>query len=393
MFDPIEKDLLSSYKSLPITIWESPNFLTTRNEITNYFSLKKRYFMNDFYIFQRQRTGILMSNEKPLGGQYSFDEMNRKKLPKNTPFVMFYYTSNEPGLEAAKAWVKQQFPNNPGDVNDFNYPIDYAGANTLLEDFLQYKLHDFGPYQDAIDFTDPYQFHSNLSTALNVGLLSPRTIIDRVLAMDVPLASKEGFVRQILGWREYVRALYILEGDRLFESNALYHQNKLSDVWFSGVGLPVVDSCIQKMNRFGYLHHIERLMVIGNLMLMLNIHPKEVYRYFSIYFTDAYDWVMIPNIFGMSQFSAEGIMTTKPYFSGSNYLKKMGAKLGESAEIWDALFYLFIQDHYEVIQKNPRLSILIGLMDKITDEQWMKYRIIKDTWIKKTTVGDYHDKS
>jgi deoxyribodipyrimidine photolyase-related protein len=390
-YDPIEKSLLKAYEDDAITYFESPNFLTDTNEFKHFFKDKKRYVIYDFYVFQRKRTGIMMEDGKPLGGRFSFDVENRKKLPKNLQVPVIDTTQKSHHIDEAKKWVATRFPGNPGDVTTFNYPVDHETAEMLLNDFIFYKLVDFGPYQDALDQRDPYLFHSNLSAAINIGLLSPQDVMDRVLESDVPLPSKEGFIRQILGWREYVRALYVLEGKRLFASNDLNHTRKLSDAWGTSIGIPIVDYCIDKLNQTAYLHHIERLMVMGNLMMLLNIHPKEVYRYFSSYFIDAYDWVMIPNVFGMSQYAAEHVMTTKPYFSGSNYLKKMGVTLTRFDEVWDALFYLFIHDHHQLIQDNPRLSILTGLLNRKTAREMSHYRVLKEDLLKIATAGEFDE--
>ncbi len=381
-YDPVHHDVYDNYSKLSVTWLESLNFLTDTNTIKNYFDQKKRYFMYDFYVFQRKRLNILMDDGKPLGGQYSFDSENRKKLPKDItiPIPIDFRKSAE--VIAAGKWVEKMFPNHPGSIETFNHPTTRKEALDQLDQFLNHKLVYFGPYQDAMSNIDPYLFHSNLSSSLNIGLLSPLEIIEQVIEKDVPLSSKEGFIRQIIGWREFVRSVYLIEGKDMKHQNFLNHQNKLSNAWYqANIGFPIVDQAIKKYIEFGYLHHIERLMVIGNLMMMLKIDPNEVYRYFMEFSIDGYDWVMVPNIYGMSQFACGDLMTTKPYFSGSNYLKKMGVQNGEWAETWDALFYLFIRDHKEIIETNVRLGVLLTIYNKKSQEDINHYEKLMNQFL------------
>lgn len=375
LVDYVLEKRLKKYCSPPIslTILESPNFLTPRPIIETYFSGKKKLLMNSFYIFQRRRLGILMEGDKPKGGKWSFDTENRKKLPKNlsvpTPIS---FKINAYVLEAIQ-YVNKYFKDNPGQVDTFDYPIDHAGAKKVLSDFIKHRLHYFGAYEDAISKNEPIVYHSKLSAPLNIGLISPNQIIKSVLSVDnkIPLASIEGFLRQIIGWREFVRAVYAVRGSEIRKINYLNHTNKLPDSWYKGTtGIEPVDETIKKILRLAYCHHIERLMIIGNFMLLLKIQPYQVYQWFMDLFIDAYDWVMVPNIYSMSQFSDGGIITTKPYFSSSNYLLKMSDYgKGVWCESWDDLFYNFLTDHRELIAKNPRLGILLKNLDKIPKDR------------------------
>ncbi len=385
-YDPVDHSLRKKFSAYPIKWMDTPNFINSVDDIHAYFKDKKSFFMHYFYIHQRKTTHILMDDEgNPLGGQFSFDQDNRKKLPKDID-IPKGLTFKNAYIDEATAWVEDHFPNNPGMSDTFNYPVHRQDALKQLRYFLDYKFEWFGPYQDAFSEADAYLFHSNLSSSLNTGLLSPKEIVSEALKKGVSIQSKEGFIRQIIGWREFMRAVYMLKGNMLKTQNELNHHNRVSDAWFKGTTqIPIVDQTIQKLNRYAYSHHIERLMVLGNIMMLSNIHPEDVYSYFMTMHIDAYDWVMTPNIYGMSQFAAGPLMTTKPYFSGANYLKKMGVKNGPWSETWDALFYMFLSDHKSLIQRNPRLKLLINNLNKKDEATLKHYQTLKATFLKNVT--------
>lgn len=382
MYDPINESVKKRYASFKVTFIESPNFLTSTGVINRYFNSEK-YLMYDFYIFQRKRLNILMEDDKPIGGKYSFDSSNRKKLPKDISIKKPLVFSNA-YVEEAMTWVDALFPNNPGSSSTFNHPTLREEALSQMDYFFAHKFNDFGPYQDALSEKDPYLFHSNLSSSLNIGLLSPLEVVERALESDASIESKEGFIRQIIGWREYIRAIYYLKGDAIRTMNVLNHTNKLSDAWFKGnTGIPILDYVIKKLMDTSYTHHIERLMVLGNTMMMCHIDPNEVYRYFMATHIDAYDWVMVPNVYGMSQYASGDLMITKPYFSSSNYLVKMGAKKGEWETIYEALFYMFIDTHKTLIEKSPRLRMLMSHYHKKTEDDLKEYKALKESFLKR----------
>ena len=275
-------------------------------------------------------------------------------------------------VDEAIAWVAQAFPDNPGRAEAFAWPTSHAEAEAGLEQFLQERFAEFGPYEDAVSQLHPFVFHALLTPGLNVGLLSPRTILDRALdvgeSQAVPLASVEGFVRQVIGWREYMRATYHLHGRRLRSRNRLEHSRPLADGWWTAqTGLDPVDLVVDRVLEHGYAHHIERLMVLGNAMCLLRADPDAVYEWFMELFVDAYDWVMVPNVYAMSQFAAGEAITTKPYVSGSNYLKKMTdfSTAGEWTADWDGLYWTFVRDHLDVFAGNPRSSMISNLYDRM----------------------------
>jgi deoxyribodipyrimidine photolyase-related protein len=346
----------------PEDVEETPNFLTTRPELTDWFD-GHRARMQTFYQWQRQRLCVLVEGDdrdRPVGGRWSFDPENRKKLPKGHPVPARRPVERLPEVDEAIAWVGEAFPDAPGRAETFDWPVTHDQARAALREFADERLADFGPYEDAVSTRHPFVVHAALTPALNCGLLDPREVLDAVLGagegQDVPIASLEGFVRQLIGWREYMRATYHLYGRRMRTSNHLRHGRSLAPGWWdASTGLDPVDHVIGGVIERGYAHHIERLMVLGNAMCLLRTDPTEVYDWFMAFFVDAYDWVMVPNVYAMSQFAAGTGITTKPYVSGSNYLRTMtDFGPGEWREDWDALYWTFVQDHREVFESNPR---------------------------------------
>ncbi|WP_130176471.1 cryptochrome/photolyase family protein [Cryobacterium sp. SO1] len=393
--DWLERDLFAGladggYRMRPDDVLETPNFLTDRAQIDDWFAHNGSR-MQDFYGWQRRRLGILVDDGKPVGGKWSFDAENRKKLPRGytAPVVGRFashpvlhqagafdldalmgdtdHTPVPPEVDRAIAWVNTEFPDAPGDPHLFAWPTSADEARAHLQEFVRERLHDFGPYEDAISSTHPFINHGLLTAALNIGLLDPRDVVQAVLDGaddDTPLASVEGFVRQVIGWREYMRATYRTSGRRMRTSNRLDHQRALGDGWWDATtGLAPVDLVISRVLDTGYAHHIERLMVLGNAMALLRIRPDAVHEWFMEMFIDAYDWVMVPNVYAMSQFAAGDEITTKPYVSGSNYLRKMSdLPPGEWMPDWDGLYWTFIDDHRAVFAANPRTRMVVSLL-------------------------------
>lgn len=357
---------------LEMRVLDSPMFLNTRAELESYFhQSKKKFFQTDFYKQQRIARKILIdADQKPFGGQWTYDVDNRKKYPKGkkTPEVKFpdansYYTE-------AIAYTEKYFPNNLGSLNsEFRYPITFEESKTWLQEFIAQRFQEFGVYEDAILREESILHHSVLSPMLNVGLITPQEVLDECIAKanahNIPLNSLEGFVRQVLGWREFIRGVYVAKGVEERTKNYWKFHRKIPTSFYDGTtGIAPIDQTIKKILKTGYAHHIERLMILGNFMLLCEFDPDEVYRWFMELFIDAYDWVMVPNVYGMSQFADGGLMSTKPYISGSNYLMKMSDyPKGEWQEIWDALFWRFMDKHREFFLKNPRMGMLVRSFD------------------------------
>lgn len=370
-----EKALLElfSAKDLAVEILESPMFLCSRQEFKNYLFYHPKPFMKTFYERERKRQEILLSpNGKPVGGHWSFDVENRKKAPKTLTNKELPKHSPNKHLKEISKIVEENFSGHPGDVNNFWLPTDRKGALKSLRFFLHHHMSDFGDYQDAITPRAPFLYHSVISPALNAGLITPEEVVNEAIQSmeknaEIPLHSVEGFVRQVMGWREFVRGIYQNFSDVEEKSNFFNHHGKLTKHWYDGTtGLPPVDDAIKKANEYGYCHHIERLMILSNVMLLSELHPHQVHQWFMELFVDSADWVMGPNVYGMGQFSDGGLFATKPYISGSNYILKMSDyKKGEWCEVWDGLFWRFIGNNSKFFAKNPRMNMMVKLLEKM----------------------------
>ncbi len=359
-------------RSIRLDVIEDPYFLTPTDEIERFVGNRKKLFFTEFYIAQRKRLGILIENDKPVGGQWSFDPENRRKLPKGIELPAIRKPSACAFVREARAYVRERFPDALGSDDPFHWPIDHASAKRWLDDFVRTRLTQFGDYEDAISTRGDILFHSALTPMLNIGLITPRQIVDAVLkrADGVPINSLEGFVRQVIGWREFVRLVYLKFGRRQRTVNHWKHTRPLPKGFYDGTtGIEPVDHVIQQVLRTGYCHHIERLMILGNFLMLCEVHPDEVYQWFMELFVDAYDWVMVPNVYGMSQHADGGRMTTKPYISGSSYVLKMSDfKKGPWCEVWDALYWRFVDKHVEFFRSNPRTAMIGKLRDKLGDK-------------------------
>ncbi|MHA7146019.1 cryptochrome/photolyase family protein [Arthrobacter sp. TmT3-37] len=365
----------------------TPQFLTPRDTIAGYFS-SANWRMQTFYEWQRKRLGILVERDgSPTGGKWSFDAENRKKLPRRITVPDLPQFERLPEVEDAIAWVRTAFPDNPGNAESFNWPVTHRQASDALEAFLTERFELFGPYEDAIAEGRTYLFHSALSSSLNTGLLSPAEVVE--LALDfaerhgTPIASVEGFLRQIIGWREYIRASYVLRGREMRTGNTLRLTADLGEGWWTGdTGLAPVDSVITRILDTAYAHHIERLMVLGNAALLMRARPDAVYEWFMEMFIDAYDWVMVPNVYAMSQYAAGSMITTKPYVSGSNYIRKMSDfRDGPWRFSWDALYWEFIRDYRDLFARNPRSNMVVALLDRMDSERQRDLRHEAARWI------------
>ncbi len=370
----------------------SPKFMTTAEAFAQYRAEHKRLFMADFYRWQRKRLGILVDAEgQPAGGQWSFDEANRKKLPKGHVPPPLTMPVQNPHTPAVAALVDEHFPANPGDSRDFWLPTTNEGAEAALEAFLAERFSLFGDYEDALSVTYGTIYHSLLSPLLNLGLITPTYVIERALAYgqahDIPLNSVEGFVRQVIGWREFIRGAWRTLPQSHWQQNFWQHEHRLADCWYDGTTeIPPLDDAIRRARDTGYNHHIERLMVVGNLMLLAGIQPAAAYRWFMEMYVDSADWVMAPNVYGMALFSEGGAFTTKPYICGSNYLRKMSDyPKGPWCEVVDGLYWSFVHRHREFFMKNPRSKMMLGTLDRIDPERRERIFSLAETWIGRVT--------
>ena len=381
LIDPTDNWLTKHIKEnkgdLEIVWHYNPLFINNKEELTSFFKpTKKKFFQTSFYKSERKERDILMDGKNPAGGSWTYDGDNRKKYPKGKtpPNIQFPETSKY--HKEAKEYVSKHFSNNYGKLNDFLvYPIDFKSAEEWLQQFFEIRFHEFGAYEDAIVREEHFLNHSLLSPLINVGLLNPLEVIEKAIDYasenDIPINSTEGFVRQILGWREFIRGVYEAVGTKERTKNFWKFKRKIPKSFYDGTtGIQPIDDVIHKVNKTAYAHHIERLMILGNFMVLCEFDPDEVYKWFMELFIDAYDWVMVPNVYGMSLFADGGMMSTKPYISSSNYIMKMSNyKKGKWQETLDGLFWTFMDKHREFFLSNPRLGMLIRTFDKMNQEK------------------------
>ncbi len=363
-------------QNLSQEVLPSPMFMSSRASFTNYLESVKKPFMADFYRRQRKDFGLLLDeNGGPQGGKWSFDGDNRKRLPKEVEPPPAPRAPRTEHTQQVIELVQTHFSDHPGKAEQFWWPVTREVSLQWLDRFVDQQLVDFGRYQDALSQGSDTVFHSVLSPMLNMGLITPAEIVERVLARaeasDVPFNSVEGFIRQVIGWREFIRGIYQHYDSRQREENFFDHQRSLTDAWFTGnTKIAPLDHAIDTVNQLGWSHHIVRLMVVGNLMNLCEIAPAQVYNWFMVTHVDSADWVMGPNVYGMALFSDGGIFATKPYICGSNYLLKMGDySRGPWCDVVDGLYWRFINKHREFFSANPRLSMMVRTLDRMAGDR------------------------
>jgi len=357
--DPAEQEAETRIRAfcrengIALALHDTPAFLMPPTWLDDFFENRKTFRMTEFYRAVRREKGLLLdAGGKPLGGKWSFDPENRLRLPK--------------GMPIPQAW------GSGSSEEALRLPVTREEALAALHDFLENRIDRFGDYEDAMSESEPVLWHSVLSPALNVGLLTPGEVLaalaERHAERPLPLNSLEGFTRQVAGWREFMRAVYRRAGARQKAANAMSHFFPLPKGFPSGeTGFRPVDTVVARVKRHGYAHHIERLMVLGNFLLLCETDPRAVTGWFMNRFADATDWAMVPNVFGMSQFADGGLMTTKPYCSGSAYLLRMGNfQRGPWCADWDALFWRFVSRHRDLFARNPRTSVMAHQLDRIS---------------------------
>ncbi len=402
LFDPtddwLNRDIETTLRTeFTCTTHPTPMFLTDLPTLDAFFKDKKRFRMAEFYTFQRKRLKILVDDKgKPEGGKWSFDEENRKKLPKKLDIPSPPRFLPNIHVNKAHEWVEREFPGNYGNASGFGYPVTHEDAQEALHYFLTTSLVHFGAYEDAMSEREGRVFHSVLTPALNIGLLTPAQVVQETLLfvgkIPVPLNSLEGFLRQIIGWREFVRAMYEKVGRKQRTRNYFKFSRKIPETfWIAKTGLRPADIVLQRVLETGYCHHIERLMVFGNLMLLCEFDPDEVHVWFMTLFIDAYDWVMVPNVYGMSQYADGGVMTTKPYVSGSAYLKRMSDfKEGDWRPIWDGLYWRFAYIHQKFFEGNQRVNFTAITLDKMKKEDLEAHLARAEDFLKALDGGQEH---
>ena len=356
IFEPADHLFLKRFKNLllkkqNLDIIDSPLFLLSLSDLDEYMIHKgktKTFFHKNFYDWQLKKLNIPYIDK-------SYDDLNRNKIPKDLNLPKPVISKNDNNTKyviEAKEYVNKHFKNNYGDTDEFYFPITHKTANKWLTHFLKNRLYNFGNFQDAIIKDESFLFHSLLAPLINIGLITPKQVIDTTVKYyeknkkEIKINNFEGFIRQVIGWREYMRMLYQLAYDDLISSNVFGNDKKLTKKWYTGeLGIEPIDDTIKKAFKTGYLHHIERLMVMLNFMVLARINPRDIYNWFMEFSCDSYDWVMIGNVYGMGYFNTTTMR--KPYISTSNYIRNMSnyENDGHWNEIWDAMFYKFLIDN------------------------------------------------
>ena len=389
VYDPIDKPVLKKLetKKLITYIYDTPAFLETRQELEDYrnkYTNKKKYLHDTFYKWQRRRLNILMdkdNNDKPILNKWSFDKENRNPYDKNYKEIKITTYENE-YINEAKKYVNKHFPENFGLIDEFYYPITHEETKKHLKIFIKKKLETFGKYQDGISNKVVFGSHSVLSPMLNIGLITPKKVIIEIIKYykknNNNIVTVEAFIRQVIGWRSYVRFIYHYHGSEMLKMNNLKHKIKLDETWYTGeTKINIIDDMIIKAKKYAYLHHIERLMIMGNFGLLNQIDPLELYDWFMICFIDSFEWVMVPNVFGMSQYALKEtdiIMMTRPYICSSNYIKKMSNyKNSNWFEIWDSLYWNFINKHKNILSKIYSTALQVKLLTNMTKDKLKNY--------------------
>ena len=370
--------------NIPSKSFDTEHFLTTREELKSFFEGKKQLIMEFFYRNMRKKYDLLMVQGQPLGGQWNFDKNNRKKWKGNPTIPLPYRTKNQRNEVVYESIVKAGIKFiGTYDAKNYLYPASREEALEQLDYFCQNLLIHFGDYQDAMHSTERNLFHSRISFALNTKILHPMEVMGAVIEYyeknqeRIALSQVEGFVRQILGWREYMRGIYWREMPDYKARNRLENFNQLPDFYWTGkTKMNCLKESITDSLETAYAHHIQRLMITGNFALLIQCHPDEVDAWYLGIYADAIEWVQLPNTRGMSQWADGGIVATKPYVSSGSYIHKMSnycegchydrnKRIGEDACPFNSLYWNFLEDKKEYFRKNNRMAMMLRLLDKI----------------------------
>ena len=371
---------------LPLEVRDDTHFFSTVREFAEHAKGRKQLRQEFFYRELRQKTGILMDGKKPEGGQWNFDEDNRGSFGKQGPGKLpapLRFEPDEITLEVM-ALVKDSLPQNPGELNSFGWPVTRAQALLALDSFIQHRLPSFGLYQDAMWEGEVWLYHSHISSALNLKLLNPREVVEAAEKAYqqglVPLPAAEGFIRQVLGWREYVRGIYWTHMPEYLARNEMQATAKLPAFYWTGkTDMACLRDAIHQTLEHGYAHHIQRLMVTGLYALLLGVAPKEVHEWYLSVYVDAVEWVELPNTLGMSQFADGGVMASKPYVASGKYIDRMsnhckGCKFnpalatGDTACPFSTLYWDYLNRHVDTLAKNPRMLMQLKNLNRLSDD-------------------------
>ncbi|GAA4301020.1 cryptochrome/photolyase family protein [Aestuariibaculum suncheonense] len=390
----LNEQLLQFTKTIkiPSEVFSTEHFYTNRHELKAFYKDKKQYLMETFYRHMRKKHDILIVTNQPEGGTWNFDKSNRNKWKDKPEIPMYKQFNNQ--VSNIITLIKKEKIKTIGrfESNTFEYPINREQALIQLKYFCETLLINFGDYQDAMHTQEVNLFHSRLSFAMNLKLISPKNVVDTVLnywykhGKNIDISQIEGFVRQIIGWREYMRGMYWAFMPEYKKLNHLKNTQPLPDFfWTANTKMNCLKHSITNSLNHGYAHHIQRLMITGNFALLAQIHPDDVDKWYLGIYVDAVEWVQLPNTRGMSQFADGGKIATKPYVSSASYISKMSnycdscyynknEKLGKNACPFNSLYWNFLDDKRDVLSKNRRMSMMFSILDKINKNQLIKIK-------------------
>ena len=379
------QDHYQAHAGHQVVLFDDDRFLASKDDFSHWAAGKKQLRMEFFYREMRRKFNILLDDYKPVGGQWNYDADNRKppksglEIPPRTRFTPDEITAEVITL------VDSYFDDHFGTSAAFEMAVTREQALAVLDSFITERLDNFGTYQDAMMTDEPFMYHAHIGAYLNIGLLTPLEVIKRVERAyyedDAPLNATEGFIRQILGWREYIRGIYWHFMPDYAAMNALdAHRALPSFFWDGKTKMNCLSQSINQTIDYAYAHHIQRLMIIGNFSLIAGLSPKEVNQWFLTVYADAFEWVEMPNVSGMVLFADDGIVASKPYAAGGNYIDKMSnyckdchykvkEKTGETACPFNYLYWDFLYRHEDKLRGNPRLGMIYRTADKMTDEK------------------------
>jgi deoxyribodipyrimidine photolyase-related protein len=379
-------------QSVPLEVLDDDHFLCSPAAFERWAEGRKALRQEHFYRWMRKRERVLMDGDAPTGGAWNFDKSNRKAFTKQGPGLLPAPIGFAPDAitHAVIALVAQRFPNAPGSLARFDWPVTPEQAAAALDDFVSHRLAAFGPFQDAMWTGEPFLYHARLSAALNLKLLDPRQVIAAAVGAHAdgraPLESVEGCVRQVLGWREYVHGIYWREMPAYLEHNALAADHPLPALYWHGeTDAACLRAAIGQVLEHGYGHHIQRLMVTGLFALLLGVHPQALHRWYLAMFVDAVEWVEAPNTLGMSQFADGGLLASKPYAASGAYIQRMSnycrdcrfdpkRATGTDACPFTTLFWDFLARHRERFATHPRTALMWRNLERIEPTELQRIR-------------------
>lgn len=370
---------------VPVEIRDDDRFFADHGMFRRFAQGRKELRMEYFYRELRKKTGILMDNGKPAGERWNYDKDNRKPLPKTLKVPARRTYAPDEVTKAVLALVEHEFADHFGTLERFNWPVTRADALDALDHFIEHCLPRFGDYQDALATGEPFLFHAVLSPLINSGLLRPREVCARAEAAwragDAPLNAVEGFIRQILGWREFIRGIYWLKMPEYRTSNALNAGRPLPDFYWTGdTDMRCMREAITQTRDYAYAHHIQRLMVTGNFALLAGIEPAQIEEWYLIVYADAYEWVELPNVHGMATYADNGLFASKPYAASGAYIDRMSnycadcsynvkEKTGEEACPFNYLYWDFLMRNAENLRSNPRIGRIYATLERMSEQR------------------------